>query len=57
VSEAAAFGEVVVFATPCDSTQQAIRSAGNLNGKIIFDCTNPLKPDLSGPTVGFSSGN
>jgi predicted dinucleotide-binding enzyme len=55
VSEAAGFGEAVVFATAYDSTQEAIRSAGNLNGKIVFDCTNPLQPDLSGLTVGFHS--
>ncbi|HXY15037.1 MAG TPA: NADPH-dependent F420 reductase [Terriglobales bacterium] len=52
VQEAAAFGEVVVFATPWSATQDAIRSAGDLNGKIVFECNNPVKPDLSGLQFG-----
>lgn len=55
VQEAAAFGEVVVFATPWPAAQDAIRGAGDLKGKIVFDCTNPLKPDLSGLEVGQST--
>ena len=50
VAEAAAFGEVVVLATPWDATEDAIRQAGDLQGKILFDCTNPLAPQLSGLT-------
>ena len=58
VAEAAAFGEVVALATPWDGTQDAIRQAGDLKGKIVLDCTNPLKPDLSGLAVpeGSSGG-
>jgi 8-hydroxy-5-deazaflavin:NADPH oxidoreductase len=55
VPEAAGFGEVVVFATPYNATQEAVGSAGNLNGKVVFDCTNPLKSDLSGLIIGFNS--
>jgi 8-hydroxy-5-deazaflavin:NADPH oxidoreductase len=55
VQEAAAFGEVIVFATPWPATQDAIRSAGNLKGKIVFDCTNPLRPDLSGLQIGHTT--
>ena len=55
VSEAAKFGEVVVFATPWPATQEAIRRAGNLSGKIVFDCTNPLKTDLSGLEIGHTT--
>jgi predicted dinucleotide-binding enzyme len=51
-AEAAAFGEAVVFATPWPATEAAVRSSGDLNGKIVIDCTNPLKPDLSGLEVG-----
>jgi predicted dinucleotide-binding enzyme len=54
-AEAAASGEVVVFATPWPATEEAIRSAGNLAGKIVIDCTNPLKPDLSGLEVGHTT--
>lgn len=52
VAEATRFGEVVVLATPWRATQAAIQSAGNLAGKIVIDCINPLKPDLSGLEVG-----
>jgi predicted dinucleotide-binding enzyme len=55
VAEAAAFGEVVVLATPWPAAQDALRSSGNLSGKILFDCTNPLKGDLSGLEVGFTT--
>ncbi len=55
VAEAAAFGEVVAVATPSDATQSALKSAGSLRGKILLDCTNPLKPDLSALTVGYTS--
>jgi NADPH-dependent F420 reductase len=53
--EAAAFGEVVIFATPWPATRDAIQSTGNLAGKIVIDCTNPLKPDLSGLEIGHTT--
>jgi predicted dinucleotide-binding enzyme len=55
VAEAAAAAEVVVFATPWEATQEAVKSAGDLAGKIVFDCTNPLAPQLSGLTHGFDT--
>jgi predicted dinucleotide-binding enzyme len=55
VADAAAFGEVVVFATPWEATEDAVKSAGDLAGKIVFDCTNPLAPQLSGLTHGFDT--
>src|SRR4029077_21118040 len=51
VAEAAAFGEVVVLTTPWKGTRDALQNAGDLSGKILLDCTNPLKPDLSGLDV------
>jgi len=55
VAEAAAFGQVVVLATPWHGTEAAVRAAGDLRGKTIIDCTNPLKQDGSGLEVGFNS--
>ena len=55
VAEAAAFGEVVVLATPWGAAEAAIRAAGDLRGKMLIDCTNPLKPDDSGLELGFST--
>lgn len=55
VKDAAAFGEAVVFATPWPATEQAVKSSGNLSGKVVIDCTNPLKPDLSGLALGTTT--
>ena len=52
VAAAAADAEVVVLAMPWGSTQDVIQSAGGLSGKIVLDCINPLKPDLSGLDTG-----
>ena len=41
--EAAAFGDVIAVATPWEATQPAIAECGNLAGKVLVDCTNPLK--------------
>jgi predicted dinucleotide-binding enzyme len=55
VAEAAAFGEAVLLATPWQATRDAVTSAGDLAGKIVVDCTNPVKPDLSGLEVGHTA--
>jgi len=55
VAGAAAFGEVILLATPWSGTEQALRSAGNLSGKIVLDATNPLKADLSGLALGHTT--
>jgi 8-hydroxy-5-deazaflavin:NADPH oxidoreductase len=39
-AEAAEFGEVVVFAVPWDGFDDAVASAGALDGKIVVDTTN-----------------
>jgi 8-hydroxy-5-deazaflavin:NADPH oxidoreductase len=53
-AEAAAFGEIIVLATPWPATEAAIRSMGNLEGRIVLDCTNPLAmgPDGLGLEIG-----
>jgi predicted dinucleotide-binding enzyme len=56
VQEAAAHGEVIVLTTPWgEATQAALRAAGDLRGKALLDCTNPLKPDLSGLALGHTT--
>src|SRR5262245_15822209 len=55
VIEAATSAEVVALTVPWPAAQDALRSAGDLGGKILLDCTNPLKPDLSGLTVGYTT--
>ena len=52
VAQAAAFGEIVVLATPWIGTRDALQKAGDLRGKVLIDCTNPLRGDLSGLEIG-----
>jgi hypothetical protein len=42
VAAAAGGAEAVVLATPWTATREAIAEAGDLAGKILVDCTNPL---------------
>ncbi|MBV8534205.1 MAG: NAD(P)-binding domain-containing protein [Alphaproteobacteria bacterium] len=51
-ADAARAAGVVAVCTPWPATEAALRSCGDLSGKAVIDCTNPLKPDLSGLTVG-----
>ena len=52
---AAESAEVVVLATSWPAAEAAIAACRDLTGKTLVDCTNPLKPDLSGLSVGFDS--
>ncbi len=54
-AEAARASEVVVLATPGKDTETAVRSCGDLRGKVLVDCTNPLTPDASGLTLGHTT--
>jgi len=56
-AEAAAFGDFVVLATPWPATEAAIRSMGDLRGRIVLDCTNPLAmgPDRLRLVIGHDS--
>ena len=47
--------DVVVIALPWNATEDVVRSL-DLKGKIVFDCTNPLLPDLSLAVTGNTSG-
>jgi NADPH-dependent F420 reductase len=44
--QSAAQAEMVVLATPWNATRQIIESLGDLSGKIVVDCTNPIGPGL-----------
>lgn len=48
---AAADAEAIVLATPWPATEAAIRSLGNLAGKIVIDCTNPLTRGAQGMSL------
>lgn len=46
VPEAAAFGDVLVLAIPWGAALDSVRTAGDLAGKILVDCTNPVGAGL-----------
>ncbi len=52
VPDATHYAELVILATPWNATRSALQSAGNLSDKIVVDCTNPLKEDLSRLVIG-----
>jgi 8-hydroxy-5-deazaflavin:NADPH oxidoreductase len=54
VSDAVRSAELVVLATPWNVTRAALQSAGKLTDKIVVDCANPLKEDLSGLVIGHT---
>lgn len=47
VVEAVSKANVVFLATPFAANEAALKSAGNLSGKIVVDCTNPVGAGLS----------
>jgi 8-hydroxy-5-deazaflavin:NADPH oxidoreductase len=54
-SEATMHADVVVLAPPWTAVGEALQQAGPLDGKVIWDCTNPLNPDLSGLLLGTTT--
>jgi len=56
VVDAVSFANVIVLATPYTASADALRQVGrSLHDKIVWDCTNPLKPDLSGLLIGTTT--
>jgi predicted dinucleotide-binding enzyme len=54
-AEAVRFGDVVAIAVPWSSIDDALKQAGDLSGRLVWDCTNALKPDLSGLAIGTTT--
>ncbi len=52
VSEAAAFGEVIILTVGWFDIKDVLNEAGDLSGKVLIDITNPLNKDFSGLAVG-----
>ncbi len=53
MGEAAAKAEVIVFAVPWAGVAEAVKSLGDVSGKIIIDAVNPLTPALE-LAIGFT---
>ena len=54
-ADAARDAEVVVLCTPWQGTRDATQACGDLTGKVLIDCTNPLTPDVSALAVGHTT--
>lgn len=52
VREAVAGAEAVVLAMPWAAAKDAIGAAGDLSGKIVVACINPVTADLTGLAIG-----
>ncbi|HSI51663.1 MAG TPA: NAD(P)-binding domain-containing protein [Ideonella sp.] len=47
--------EVIIVATPCGDAADALRMAGDLEGKVVLDIANPLTLDCMGLTIGHNT--
>ena len=52
---AAAHADVVVLATAFDDAITALKSVGDLRGKVMIDITNPLTADYMGLSIGHTT--
>lgn len=52
VSEAVGSAEVVVLATPWSAVPGVLETCGGFAVKILVDCTNPIRSDFEGLTLG-----
>jgi predicted dinucleotide-binding enzyme len=50
-----AWADVVALAVPWAAVGDAVAQLGDLRDAILWDCTNALKPDLSGLEVGTTT--
>jgi hypothetical protein len=55
VPEAAAQSQIIALATPWNAVPDAVKACGDLSGKILIDCTNPLLAGLAGLAVGTTT--
>jgi predicted dinucleotide-binding enzyme len=55
VANAAVSADVFVLATGYADAVDALKSVGDLTGKVVIDITNPLTPDYMGLTLGHST--
>jgi hypothetical protein len=54
-AEAVQHSEVLLLSVRWENVVEALKAAGPLKEKILIDCTNPLKPDLSGLALGHAT--
>jgi predicted dinucleotide-binding enzyme len=47
--------EGVLLAIPFSAVPDALAAAGDLSGKVVLDCTNPVTPELTHLTIGHTT--
>lgn len=47
--------DLLILAVPYGAAAEALRGAGDVTGKTVVDITNPLKADMSGLVLGYST--
>lgn len=52
---AVAGSDVVVLCTPWQGAEAALKACGDLTGKVLIDCVNPLTPDFSALEIGHTT--
>lgn len=57
VGQAVTEAPVVVLATPWEAAESAVKSAGNLDGKVLVDTTNPVVMSQEGLGLGLVVGH
>lgn len=55
LEEAASFGDVIVIASPWEACEQLVTSIGDLSGKVLIDCINPINAEFTGLDLGFDT--
>jgi NADPH-dependent F420 reductase len=53
--DAASKADVLLLAVPWPAARQLLTDLGDLGGRVLIDATNPLKGDLSGIELGYST--
>ncbi len=54
VSQAIDEADTILLATPYEAAKKVVETAGDLAGKVVLDCTNPIGPGLV-LTVGLTT--
>jgi len=54
-AEAIASAEVILLAVPWPAAQPTLSGLGDLGGRVLIDCSNPLTPDFRGIELGHST--
>jgi predicted dinucleotide-binding enzyme len=55
--EAVAASGVVLLSVPWTAAPEVLKAAGDLSGKVLLDCTNPVTPELTHLTIGFTTSS